>query len=151
MRECVETVRGSRSQSLFFWIKKRGEKKTRERILNGYLLRSVDYTSERSDFNHEKGKQMLFYVILQSRATDHSDSKLQNWNFLGEIALRNHSSGVVPNYFVVNISYSLFKIYKISNINLFSLIVFFKPNRFLQSFLFFLSYQLNLFIYCTCI
>jgi len=54
-----------------FLDKKREEGgETRERILNGYLLRSVDCTSERSGFNHEKGKQMLFYVTLQSRAAD---------------------------------------------------------------------------------
>lgn len=40
-----------RSQSLFFWIKKK------ERILNGYLLRSVDRTSERSTFNNENVKK----------------------------------------------------------------------------------------------
>lgn len=139
MRECVETVRGSRSQSLFFWIKKKREK-TRERILNGYLLRSVDCTSERSGFNHEKGKQMLFYVILQSRATDHSRSRLQNWDFLGEIALRNHPS-MFPNYFVVNISHNVSKIYQISNICLSPYHVF-QPNRFLQSLLLF-SHRIN--------
>lgn len=78
---------------VFLDKKKEEGKKTRERILNGYLLRSVDCTSERSGFNHEKGKQMLFYVTLQSRATDRSPIRGDEIEIFLEESLRHSPQG----------------------------------------------------------